>query len=112
MRDSILSYHYSDRLKALLLIADNLLGAYEASGEGRDIIYALFDSIEGEINLSRAVSKSKEKEWEDIRHLIHQSMKEFNVGSMAKSREWMGRAISKVTTIAERAMQKLDLDYD
>jgi hypothetical protein len=113
MREDILSYHYSDRLKAILIIAGNLLQAYEDSRRREDIMYALFDALEGEINLSWAVL-SKEATWaerglEEARHNLHQSIRQFNLGDVKGSEEYISRAISNVTTIAEKSFERLGL---
>jgi Na+/phosphate symporter len=108
MEDALKRYHYSDRMKALFLLANNLLEAYEYQAK-EDIIHALFDSLEGELELSSAIiGERAEKEIDSARHNLHRAIREFNTGDVRKSREYIARAISNVTTIAEEAYRTLE----
>jgi septation ring formation regulator EzrA len=113
MREAILAYHYADRLKAVFLIANSLLDSYEKSESREDMIHALFDALDGEVSTAAAVlgKASPESQWhlEDARHSLHQALYHFNTGEMGRSREQLARAISSVTTVAERSVRKLGL---
>ena len=98
-------------MKALFLIANSLLEAYESYDRKEDIIHTLFDSLEGELGFSSAIMKgeSEKRELDLAGHNLHESIKEFNTGNLAKSKEYLARAISNVTTIAARSSKELGL---
>jgi hypothetical protein len=110
MRESILAYHYADRLKAVFLITGSLLESYERSHSREEIIHALFDALEEEVNTAATVlGKTNQRRLEEARHSLHRALYHFNTGEMDKSREQIAGAISSVTTIAEKSIRELGL---
>lgn len=112
MKEDILAYHYADRLKTVFLITNHLLESCERARNKEEIIHALFDALEGEVNtattvLSRTGAENR-RHLEEARHFLHSALYHFNTGEMEKSMEQIAKAVSRVTTIAERSMRELE----
>jgi|GEM_PF-4421008 hypothetical protein len=110
MKSSLMAYHYSDKMKTLLLMANNLLEAYENYDKKEDIIHAMFDSLDGEMRTLFVALRDKthEKEADSAYHNLHKAIKEFNTVNMKKSKEYIAKAVSNVTTIAEKSFKDLE----
>lgn len=113
MKETILAFHYADRLKAAFLLASTMLDGYERAESREGLIHALFDVIEGEINSAGVIlsktGSNTQKTVEDARHFLHKSIYYFNTGEISRGREELAKAISCVTTLADKSMRKLGL---
>lgn len=109
--NAILAYHYSDRLKAIFIIAGNLLSAYEDSRTGVDIIHALFDALKGEVAISTTILSEKagwaSRDLDTASRNIDNALLYFDLQDIRKSTECIANAVSNVTTLAERSMKEL-----
>ena len=112
MEKNVLLYHYAERLKAVFIIASHLLDSYERARDREEIIHALFDALDGEVNIAMVVlgktGAHNQRYVEEAQHALHSALSYFNTGETAKSREKLAEAISSVVTIADRSLRELE----
>ncbi len=109
-REAILAYSQSEKAKAGLLMASQLLEIYNGMPEherhaGERFLRPLIAMIANEVYISKKMTSADM--WSSVDKSLHTALVMMNSGVLSEASYHVVQAISAVTTIGQRAMQHL-----
>jgi len=110
IREAILSYSQSEKAKAGLLMASQLLEIYNGLPEherhaAERFLRPLVAMIANEVHLSKKMTSADM--WAGVEKSLNAALVMMNSGVLSEATYHVVQAISAVTTIGQRAMQHL-----
>lgn len=110
IREAIICFQFSERLKSELIIAAKLLGTVEGlKGDelqgAKKLMKSLLDALGGEINMASNILKLQDFNEGSLR--VQEAWEKISKDEFLGATRCIAEAISSITTSGQRAMQTL-----